>query len=112
MSNYSWSLDQEIPQFWSWQTNIISETFIYFIQQVDYNGYIKIGVSKHPEKRLHELKVGNPDLLYLIGYCRGNRQDEQKLHSLFSANKISGEWFEPCLPLLAMIAELLDNTNN
>lgn len=109
MSDYHWSiLDQPIPQKWSWDIldPITIKSFLYFIREEGDDGKIKIGVSKKPKKRLIELQVGNPKRLYIVGMRRGLRRDEQRIHAMFSTSREGGEWFEPSLPLLSLIAEL------
>lgn len=109
VSNYSWSiLDEPIPQQWSWEIldQQTIKSFLYFIQEEGEDGRIKIGVSRKPRKRLQELQVGNSKELKILGIRRGLRRDEQKIHHLFSAQKIRGEWFESSLPLLVFIEEI------
>lgn len=110
MSSYEWSLlDTEFPMFWSWESLDVEsiETYLYFIQQGE-EGPIKIGVSKHPDKRLRELQTANAVELVLLGTHKGIRSDEKRIHKMFENNRLSGEWFEPCLPLLSLVEELKD----
>jgi hypothetical protein len=109
MTLYDWTvLEQFGEQKWSWE--IINpqfiKSFLYFIQETDDQGLIKIGVSRKPKKRLHELQVGNSKNLQLIAMRKGLRQDEQRIHRMFTINKVRGELFEPSLRLLALIEEL------
>lgn len=104
---YDWSLlEQDVPFGWSWDSPQQEEidTFLYFIREKE--GRVKIGVSREPKKRLRELQVGNSQELELLGTRLGTWEDEQKIHKLFSAHHIRGEWFEESLPLMALIAEL------
>jgi predicted GIY-YIG superfamily endonuclease len=39
--------------------------YIYLIQSLE-NSYYKIGLSKHPTKRIEELQTGNASILRLI----------------------------------------------
>lgn len=69
--------------------------YIYLIQSLE-NSYYKIGVSKHPQKRVKEHQTGNPsptklievypsDLAYVI---------EKALHRRYSYARKEGEWFD------------------
>jgi hypothetical protein len=72
--------------------------FVYFIQCKAEMNPIKIGVSKHPRKRLKDLKTSNPFKLTLLECVRfqNERQAyaiEQKLHEIFDLSRMNGEWF-------------------
>ena len=70
------------------------------------DGYnIKIGVSKHPEKRIKQLNTGNAESLYLLGYFEGDRKLEKYIHDNFRKVRFNGEWMYPT-------EELLDYLNN
>lgn len=68
-------------------------SFIYMIK-CGRNKY-KIGCSKYPEKRLHDLQVANPYKLQLIyiASCKNIHKIEKLLHKTFAKYKIHGEWF-------------------
>lgn len=74
--------------------------YIYFIKSGNkYNSPIKIGLAVHPEKRISELQVGNPEILKLISSieCRSRKHAyglERWLHKCFSKHHIRGEWFK------------------
>jgi len=60
----------------------------------DNSGYVKIGKSKDPEKRLKQLSTANPTIKLLF-----ERQGdiERRLHKLYSYNQlptIGTEWFD------------------
>lgn len=69
--------------------------YIYLIQSLE-NGYYKIGVSKHPQKRMKQLQTGNSSQLKLIETYLSNRahQIEKTIQRRFSHNRMEGEWFE------------------
>lgn len=71
-------------------------TNIYFIQ-MGKDGPIKIGSSgnESPERRCKDLQVGNPYPLTVLHYFRTVRALEVELHSVLSAYRIRGEWFQP-----------------
>ncbi len=70
-------------------------------------GYIKVGVSKHPEKRIRQLQTGNEHKLTLLFTEEFNctrkhlLNIEKEIHHQLQriSNKAIGEWF------------FLDNTN-
>jgi hypothetical protein len=71
-----------------------SLSFIYFIIESQ-NNYVKIGRSVNVEKRLNSLKTSTPAKLSLEIEIPTyhDTQGERFFHSLFSQNKIRGEWF-------------------
>jgi hypothetical protein len=68
---------------------------IYLIQSTDDSCY-KIGVSKHPQKRLAEHQTGNPSPLKLIDTYPSDiaYEIEKVLHRKYSYAKKEGEWFD------------------
>lgn len=80
---------------------------IYFIQQGDDDGPIKIGyTSGNPERRMADLQTGSPQTLHLIAAGPGTRTDEQRLHARLHPYRIGGEWFAPSDALVLVIAEV------
>jgi len=67
------------------------ESFVYLIKNPD-TGFIKIGFSSNPEKRLEQLKTGCPHAQLLTKFV-GTCKDEGKLHKLFFERQIVREWF-------------------
>jgi hypothetical protein len=53
---------------------------IYFIQ-CQKTGYVKVGYSKRPEKRLKTFQTGYPFDLKLAAIIEGNRQAEHLAHN-------------------------------
>lgn len=68
---------------------------IYLIQSLE-DGYYKIGLSKHPEKRIQQLQTGNSSKLKLIESFESNypHQVERALQRKYSYLRKEGEWFE------------------
>lgn len=74
--------------------------YVYIIS--DNNGYIKIGISKDPEKRLKQLQTGYPTKLKILFteefYCKRNHllKIESLIHKKVKdiATRVNGEWFE------------------
>lgn len=61
----------------------------------NHKGQVKIGISKHPEKRLKQLQTGNPHPLKLEGVFHVEDYYEKRLHYLLRNFKArhKGEWF-------------------
>lgn len=68
---------------------------LYLIQSLD-NSYYKIGVSKHPQRRIKEHQTGNASELKLIDVYPSDLayQIEKVLHRKYSYAKKEGEWFD------------------
>lgn len=71
-----------------------TEQILYLISHP--HGYIKIGVSSNPIRRLSELQSGSPYELDIIGFAGFSdpEQAEKALHSEFESHRVRGEWFE------------------
>lgn len=67
---------------------------VYFIQRGN-DGPVKIGHSKHPERRLTGLQSASPDPLRLLGTLPGGKAREAELHQKYAAFRLTGEWFKP-----------------
>lgn len=66
---------------------------VYFIQCTA-TRRVKIGVSRHPEKRLRDLQVGAPADLVLLGTIPGSTAEEADLHRRLAKSAVRGEWFD------------------
>ena len=64
-----------------------------YIIQSDFTGSIKIGRSKHPDKRLKELQTGCPYRLKIIYVFKDKGWLENHIHSLLLDFRLKGEWF-------------------
>jgi hypothetical protein len=56
-------------------------------------GFVKIGYSKDPSKRLKQLQTGCPERLKIICKIPGDKKLERKLQKLFWRNLLDDEWF-------------------
>ena len=68
---------------------------IYIVEKQ--NGYVKIGVSTHPEERISRLEYMNGErfLKYWISQPTSSAYKiEKKLHNYFSSYRTLGEWFD------------------
>lgn len=70
---------------------------------------IKIGISKHPKKRLKQLNTGNSAILYLLGYFEGDRALEHHIHTHYK--RINGEWMEASEELLDYLNSQLETSH-
>jgi hypothetical protein len=80
---------------------------VYFISD---GKYIKIGVTKQNiYDRIKQLKTGNGNRIFLLGWIKGDRKKEKELHRQFIKLRLrqNTEWFHPGEELLSYI-----NTNN
>jgi hypothetical protein len=69
--------------------------YIYLIQSLE-NSYYKIGVSKHPKKRIKQLQTGNSSELKLVETYPSEfaHQIEKTLQRRYSYLQKEGEWFD------------------
>ena len=69
--------------------------YIYLIQSLE-DGYYKIGVSKHPKKRVKQLQTGNSSELKLVESYQSEHAHkvERALQRRYSYLKKEGEWFD------------------
>jgi hypothetical protein len=69
--------------------------YIYLIQSLE-NSYYKIGVSKHPKKRIKQLQTGNSSELKLVEIYPSEfaHQIEKTLQRRYSHLQKEGEWFD------------------
>lgn len=69
--------------------------YVYLIQSLE-NSYYKIGVSKHPQKRISELQTGNASELKLIDTYQSEYASkiEKTLQRRYSYLRKEGEWFD------------------
>ena len=74
------------------------KTYIYVIHMPCPTGFVKIGISDNPEKRLASMQTANPYQLRLarrFGPFERDRamQLEGRLHRIFEKDHVRGEWF-------------------
>ena len=79
---------------------------VYFIQAGE-NGPIKIGIAKHPGRRLIALQSARNESLRLLAHMPGDMATEWSLHMKFAAHRIKGEWFAPSDEIMAEVAVAL-----
>ena len=77
---------------------------VYFIQCLDENRFIKVGMTRNVEKRLETLQIGNPYELKILAVipCTSDkraRRTEREVHKYFDHLRVRGEWFESSLEI-------------
>lgn len=84
--------------------------FVYFAQVQEPPGQpIKIGWSRNPASRVHELSAGSPiGELVIAKVVRGTLADERRFHGWFAHLRIRREWFRAEASLCDFINELQD----
>jgi len=68
--------------------------FIYAIGHP--HGFVKIGHSSDPQRRLSGIQTGSPYRLWIIVQVPSRNPEavEEQLHSRFENKQVRGEWFE------------------
>lgn len=82
-------------------------SYVYFIRQAD-TGFIKIGRAVDPERRIHNIQVGSPQELKLLGaVLEFGAFDEGGIHDAFTVHHFRGEWFQERGSLAAVVRDHL-----
>lgn len=76
---------------------------VYFIRAAD---IVKIGVAVDPQERLRTLQVARTERLELLLTLNGGVEREARLHNLFAAQCVGGEWFTYAGPVAAYIEKI------
>jgi len=91
---------------------MFEKVYVYLIHsETDHINQYKIGISKHPENRIKELKTANPNIVGVVDkYLCDSREIAHKVetwfHKYYRIFNIDGEWF------MLDENELIDFTNN
>lgn len=83
--------------------------YLYVIRRAD-TRELKIGITRHPHRRLQGLQVGSAFPLELLVAVRVFPQSEAIAHRRFAAHRISGEWFHECPEILTWVTNLQRRT--
>ncbi len=83
-----------------------AEVRVYFAHNQEV-GAVKIGSSGDVNARLDALQIASPHELILMGTLPGGRREEKRLHQLFDAMHMRGEWFRATPELLDDVGRLL-----
>lgn len=81
----------------------MTTTKIYFIRCGE---FVKIGKAKNPFHRKHNLQIGSPFLLELLGWFEAEASEEQRLHQKLLGHHVRGEWFRWCDEIEKIVATL------
>jgi len=81
-----------------------TESFLYFIEAVN-TGFVKIGRSADPERRLAQLATGSPHDLVILGKISGGSSVEAELHRRFKDIHERREWFKVSTELRTFVKE-------
>ena len=70
--------------------------YVYIIQDIDITGYVKIGRTNNPYRRLHRFETIMPVELGVIHIipCQNEVQAESELHRYYAMKRKRGEWFQ------------------
>lgn len=80
---------------------------VYFVQNGD-NGPIKIGYTRHINRRMRELRTKCGLNCVLLATRPGGGEREGAYHFQFWADHVEGEWFNPSVAILSEIERLKD----
>jgi hypothetical protein len=74
--------------------------YIYLMRD-DRSGFVKIGFSQDPIRRLKQIThestlLPEPLNFRLVDAFRGTQKEEQRLHQVFAQYRVRGEWFDLC----------------
>lgn len=79
---------------------------LYFIAD-ERRHYVKIGLSRDPDKRLCDLQAGSPLLLHIVCAIPGlGKAAEEALHQYFAKHWSHREWFKFVPEIATLIGEL------
>ncbi len=79
--------------------------WVYFVR-AKLSGYIKIGFTRVPNKRIGTIMTDCPEPVELIGKIAGSLADERALHARFADHRLNGEWFRPAPELIEYVEAL------
>jgi hypothetical protein len=82
---------------------------VYFIQC---EGFVKIGYSHSPIRRLDEIKSTNPFACRILGTVEGGSALEWELHQALAAHRHEREWFRLTPEVQKTIERLLQGASN
>lgn len=82
----------------------MSESYVYAISD---SSFIKIGVGRHPMKRLRQLQTGNVKKLELLGFFEGGFELEKFIHKTYHIKR--GEWMKPTEELIKFLNSRIDD---
>lgn len=95
LSNFGIGLSFSYTEEMKKRTKSLKEDigFVYFIGNYNF-GFVKIGYSKCPERRIKEIQTGCPFSVCILGKLAGTPSYEKELHKKFQCERTNGEWFK------------------
>ena len=74
-------------------------SYVYIVRQ-SFAGFVKVGASADPLRRIEELQTGSPHRLDLVGLVHAVSKQhafwvEEAIHCRFHGQRMAGEWFRP-----------------
>lgn len=75
-------------------------------------GPIKIGHSRHLDRRLRDIQWGNHEKVRLLASAPGGQRAEARYHKRFIRHRLEGEWFSRAPEILQEIDRLTGNASN
>lgn len=94
---------------------ISMDGFVYIITNKNFEGYVKIGITKNIKKRLQAYQTSSPFRDYKIEYYVYHpniKQGEKDIHKLLEPFALSrrNEWVEICISMAkSKLEELVEN---
>ena len=84
----------------------MTESYVYAISDGE---NIKIGVARHPAKRLKTLATGNSNKLTMLGYFSGGFKLEKEIHNSNKKIRDNGEWLESSESLIEYLNSMISD---
>lgn len=96
------------------QAVLIEKNYLYMIEEVGCDGFVKVGFSKSPEKRLLALSTSNPRELKLIDKTLiAYKSIETVVHRVIRPYHIKNEWFrKEAIPIIRDLFEIISLSTN
>ncbi len=77
-----------------------------YIMRATPSGNLKIGITRHVDKRLQHIRSANYEAIELIKSVPATPQRERAVHAAFAGHRIRGEWFRPTPEILEWVKRL------
>ena len=78
-------------------------TYIYIVRRGE-DGPVKIGRTKDIKKRISALQISSPDKLRVVAQFPAPEWVEDRLHSVLTSHRLSGEWFAWCAEIELLVS--------
>jgi hypothetical protein len=84
----------------------VTKLYLYAIR-AEPSGTIKIGTTRHPQKRLNQIRSANHEQITLLFAISCEKVDELVVHGHLNPARIRGEWYRPTPEVLAWVERRL-----